>query len=55
MTAALASPTQSAGGAGLLPLANPVTLGQALQHVGGLPDYIRSPAFRERFMSDPAA
>jgi hypothetical protein len=32
-----------------------VTLGQALQHVGGLPDYIRSPAFRERFMSDPAA
>ena len=40
---------------GLLPLANPVTLGQALQHVGGLPDYIRSPAFRERFTSDPAA
>jgi D-alanyl-D-alanine carboxypeptidase len=40
---------------GLLPLADPVTLAEALQHTGGLPDYIRSPALLERFMSDPAA
>ena len=40
---------------GLLPQADPVTLAQALQHVGGLPDYVNSRAFIERFTSDPAA
>jgi D-alanyl-D-alanine carboxypeptidase len=40
---------------GVLPLANPVTLGQALQHTGGLPDYIRTKAFLKRFIKDPAA
>jgi D-alanyl-D-alanine carboxypeptidase len=40
---------------GVLPLAGPVTLAQALQHTGGLPEYIRSPAFLERITSDPTA
>jgi D-alanyl-D-alanine carboxypeptidase len=40
---------------GLLPRANEVTLAQALAHTGGLPDYIRQPAFIERFSRDPAA
>ena len=40
---------------GLLPLSDAVTLAQALQHTGGLPDYIRSAAFIERFMKDPTA
>jgi D-alanyl-D-alanine carboxypeptidase len=40
---------------GLLPRASDVTLRQALRHTGGLPDYIRSPAFIERFRRDPAA
>jgi D-alanyl-D-alanine carboxypeptidase len=40
---------------GLLPLADPVTLGQALQHTGGLPDYIRSRGLLERFQRDPRA
>jgi D-alanyl-D-alanine carboxypeptidase len=39
----------------VLPLADPVTLRQALGHTGGLPDYIRSPAFVERLMDDPGA
>ena len=37
---------------GVLPLANPVTLGQALQHTGGLPDYIRTEAFVKRLTGD---
>jgi D-alanyl-D-alanine carboxypeptidase len=40
---------------GLLPRADAVTLGQALQHTAGLPDYIRSPAFVDRLQRDPAA
>lgn len=40
---------------GLLPLAGPVTLRQALAHTGGLPEYVRSPEFLERITSDPAA
>lgn len=40
---------------GVLPLANPVTLGQVLQHTGGLPDYIRTKAFIKQFLKDPAA
>jgi D-alanyl-D-alanine carboxypeptidase len=38
---------------GVLPLANQVTLAQALQHTGGLPDYIRQQAFIDRFTRDP--
>jgi D-alanyl-D-alanine carboxypeptidase len=40
---------------GVLPNANEVTLAQALQHTGGLPDYIRSDAFIKRFTKDPKA
>ena len=40
---------------GVLPRASDVTLRQALRHTGGLPDYIRSPAFIERLTRDPAA
>lgn len=40
---------------GLLPRAGRVTLAQALQHTGGLPDYIRSPALLERVAADPTA
>jgi D-alanyl-D-alanine carboxypeptidase len=40
---------------GLMPRANPVTLAHALQHVGGLPDYIEQPALRERVQQNPAA
>lgn len=40
---------------GVLPSAEGVTLGQLLQHTSGLPDYIRSPAFIEGFLADPAA
>ena len=40
---------------GVLPKANGVTLAQALQHTGGLPDYIRSPAFLRRFTKSPQA
>ena len=40
---------------GVLPLADPVTLRQALQHTGGLPDYIRTKTFLAQFTSDPAA
>ncbi len=40
---------------GMLPLANQVTLAQALQHTGGLPDYIRSSAFLKRFTKNPRA
>ena len=39
---------------GLLPHATPVTLAQALQHTGALPDYIRTQAFLDRFQRDPA-
>ena len=39
---------------GLLPRANRVTLAQALQHVGGLPDYIKNRSFLDLVMSDPA-
>ena len=39
---------------GVLPLADAVTLGQALQHTAGLPDYIRSPELIEVVMQDPA-
>jgi D-alanyl-D-alanine carboxypeptidase len=40
---------------GLLPLANDVTLGQALGHTGGLPDYIRDERFVQKLQSDPSA
>jgi D-alanyl-D-alanine carboxypeptidase len=40
---------------GVLPRAGQVTLAQALQHTGGLPDYIRSPSFLKRFSKDPRA
>jgi D-alanyl-D-alanine carboxypeptidase len=40
---------------GVLPLATQVTLGQALQHTGGLPDYIKSSAFEKRFTKNPRA
>ena len=39
---------------GLMPLAEGVTLRQALQHTGGLPDYIRDEEFIEALVSDPA-
>lgn len=39
---------------GLMPLANDVTLRQALQHTGGLPDYIREQAFLDVLISDPS-
>lgn len=39
---------------GVLPLAEDVTIAQALQHTGGLPDYIRSDAFIEAILEDPA-
>jgi D-alanyl-D-alanine carboxypeptidase len=40
---------------GVLPKANDVTLAQALQHTGGLPDYIRQPAFVRQFTRHPRA
>ena len=40
---------------GLLPRANKVTLRQVLNHTGGLPDYIRDPAFLRRLKANPAA
>lgn len=40
---------------GLMPLASDVTLAQALQHTGGLPDYIKSQAFIDRFVANPRA
>ena len=39
----------------LLPNAGAVTVGQALQHTGGLPDYIRRNEFIDRFLADPGA
>lgn len=39
----------------LLPQATNVTLGQALHHTGGLPDYIRDPEFIEQLQADPKA
>jgi D-alanyl-D-alanine carboxypeptidase len=39
---------------GVLPLADNVTLGQALQHTAGLPDYIRDEEFIEVLQADPA-
>lgn len=38
---------------GLMPRANRVTLRQALNHTGGLPDYIRDPGFLRVFLRDP--
>jgi D-alanyl-D-alanine carboxypeptidase len=38
---------------GLLPLASRVTLAETLQHVGGLPDYIKDPALLALVSSDP--
>ena len=40
---------------GVLPLANDVTLAQALGHTGGLPDYIKSKAFVDQFVANPGA
>jgi D-alanyl-D-alanine carboxypeptidase len=40
---------------GLLPNGDAVTLRQLLQHTSGLADYIRAPAFIDRFTSDPRA
>jgi D-alanyl-D-alanine carboxypeptidase len=39
---------------GVLPNAEGVTLRQLLQHTSGLSDYIRAPAFLERFVAEPA-
>ncbi len=39
---------------GLLPMAEQVTVRQALQHTGGLPDYIRDPEFIAELQRDPA-
>ncbi len=39
---------------GLMPRADRVTLAQALQHTGGLPDYIKNQAFIDLFIADPA-
>jgi D-alanyl-D-alanine carboxypeptidase len=39
---------------GVLPLAENVTLRQALQHTGGLPDYIRDDEFLTVLQADPA-
>lgn len=38
---------------GLMPRARKVTLRQALNHTGGLPDYIRDPGFLKVFLRDP--
>jgi D-alanyl-D-alanine carboxypeptidase len=38
----------------VLPLAGAVTLSEALQRTGGLPEYIRSPGFIESLIRDPA-
>ncbi len=40
---------------GVMPLADRVTLRQALGHTGGLPDYIKSPAFIDEFVAHPEA
>ena len=39
----------------LLPNATSATVGQVLHHTGGLPDYIQTKAFIDRFTSDPRA
>jgi D-alanyl-D-alanine carboxypeptidase len=39
---------------GVLPKAKKVTLGQALNHTGGLPDYIKNQEFLEKLQMDPA-
>lgn len=39
---------------GTLPLADGVTLAEALQHTAGLPDYIRQDAFVDELVADPA-
>lgn len=38
---------------GVLPLAEEVTVAEALHHTGGLPDYTRDEAFIEELVSDP--
>ncbi len=38
---------------GVLPLAENVTVGQAIHHTGSLPDYILDPEFRADFAADP--
>jgi D-alanyl-D-alanine carboxypeptidase len=38
---------------GVLPLAEDVTLAQALQHTGSLPDYIKDPDFLAELQADP--
>lgn len=40
---------------GMLPKANRVTLGQALHHTGGLPEYVRSKGFIRQMMTAPGA
>jgi len=40
---------------GVLPYGSGVTIAEALHHTGGLPDYIRSPEFIDRFTADPRA
>jgi D-alanyl-D-alanine carboxypeptidase len=40
---------------GALPYGAGVTVAQALQHVGGLPDYIREQRFIDRLLRDPTA
>lgn len=40
---------------GVLPHAEGVKLRELLQHTSGLPEYISTPAFGERFSADPAA
>ena len=40
---------------GMLPFGDAVTVGQALHHTGGLPEYIKTKAFSDRVNADPRA